>query len=284
MDPKIDFFLVVEGAVDRVVLEGLIQRRLLRIPKERIYPKRNEPKRSESGRIDPTNKFIERGRTTAQRIEEPVASGKDAAIEFVGSLIKNVKSSLPASRRKIALILDLDEHQNPADLRDEVFPRIFGADIPKVQKKELPSFPGFYIAEFENNKLLLMYAGIPGWVFRVGKHAFPLKKAMIEDCLLRLLLQKEMFEALKKRYYSTTHPYARIRQKFAEILILLQQQGMGVTSSKQALDIWKALVGFRVSPATVAEHVLNKAPERLVKAAFGKWIDALHGFFEPAST
>ncbi len=254
MDPKIDFFLVVEGAVDRATLEGLNQRGLLRIPKERIYPKRNEP------------------------------GGRDPAIDFVGNLIKNVKSSRPASRRKIALILDLDEHQNPEDLRDEVFQRIFGADIPKVQKKELPSSPGFYIAEFENNELLLIYAGMPGWTLRIGKHAFPLKKAMIEDCLLRLLLQREVFEALKKRHYSTIHPYARIRQKFAEILILLQQQGMGITSSKQALDIWKALVGFRVSPATVAEHVLNKAPERLVRTAFGKWIEALHGFFEPVST
>lgn len=238
-----DWFLIVEGDVDRALLEALVDREVLKFPKDRILPRKGDPK----------------------------GGGRDKAIERAQKTITERESQ--RSFLKVALLLDLDQH-TPSSLQNEIAQKLQGQLSRRCGPFPVFAFPG------RNAELLLFYAGAQPPQIRLLGRTVSFQRSVIEDCLFRLLRHPRTYQELQKSE-KNFRPYSQeeVFQKLLEIRGLLNRQGMALMSSKDLLGIWKEIVGLRFSPATLAERLVEKAPENLLRAVFKEWIRALAEFF-----
>lgn len=111
-------------------------------------------------------------------------------------------------------------------------------------------------------RLKIVPVGLPRNPFLVS---LGVKSHSIDDFLLVLLHERSVYdqflevEKLKTPDFETTFSGLK---KAAETL---RKEGISIDRSKQMLDLVRAILGFRASPATLAERVLKAAPSPIAE-------------------
>ncbi len=179
-------------------------------------------------------------------------SGKDNAIKvFIESFNRGEKN---------AIIVDADNYD-----RSQILGEIYRlSDFNDIQKAEIDK--------------RLIIAGLVGDEF-LKKH-LAIEKFMMEDYFIKVILSDEKaYEHLtRKRIFQERNIKYNdcLNNKLIPFIKHLKEQNITI-SSKKVFDVFRAIVGFYASPATLAEKFLKNMKDKpdLLKDTFRNIIDPL---------
>jgi hypothetical protein len=104
----------------------------------------------------------------------------------------------------------------------------------------------------------------------------------VDDYLLVLAREVDVYDALVKGEKDVEVGHALAHRKLGEVLDLMKANGIPATKSKRLMHLFRAITGFRASPATFAERVVSKAIEVRRAAAVAELMQPLVGDIEQA--
>jgi hypothetical protein len=94
--------------------------------------------------------------------------------------------------------------------------------------------------------------------FEIGQFA-------VDDYILRLARDEAVYGAISEQ---KEVPHAKAEVKLAEVAALMKANGLPVKHAKRLLHLFRAITGFRASPAAYAERILKVA----VKVRGAGWV------------
>ncbi|MBN1772759.1 MAG: hypothetical protein JXB32_15930 [Deltaproteobacteria bacterium] len=94
----------------------------------------------------------------------------------------------------------------------------------------------------------------------------------MDDYLVRLLAREDVYGGISELKAT---PYAKAFQKLDRFTGLLRDNGLPVQTCKRLLGLLHGITGYRASPATFAERLLEKAAQVIPPADFKKLIEPL---------
>lgn len=193
--------------------------------------------------------------------------GRDKAIETAATLC----FTLPTDKT-VVLLLDLNGH-GIGELESEIH-----SVCRRVWNH--PGQPSGNYLSFGNGRIRFASAGLPESpeIKSLGFSRFTM-----DDYLVALLHDEESFEAFVAG--ETRSPWLQVestKKTHAELLALMKKiigvahdAGVKIDTSKRWMDVFRAVVGFQASRATLAKHLLDRSPPRFVKKVFGGLCTAL---------
>jgi hypothetical protein len=104
----------------------------------------------------------------------------------------------------------------------------------------------------------------------------------VDDYLLVLAREIDVYDALFKGEKDVEVEHALAHRKLGEVLDLMKANGIPATKSKRLMHLFRAIIGFRASPAVFAERVVTKAIEVRGAAAVAELMQPLVGDIEQA--
>lgn len=97
------------------------------------------------------------------------------------------------------------------------------------------------------------------------KNDWEIEKFAIDDYLMKLILEKQVFDGLKaqaERHGPKINiDHDKAVHKLNEIKALMANQGFPVKLSEAYLEFFKGITGYVVTPATFAERIINNCPD-----------------------
>jgi hypothetical protein len=99
-------------------------------------------------------------------------------------------------------------------------------------------------------RVVLVLAGLPGGVaakeYEIGQFA-------IDDHVLLLAREKRVYDSISE-FKDVSHDLAL--KKLTEISVLMKSNGMPIQHTKRLMHLFRAVTGFRASPATFADRLV----------------------------
>lgn len=86
----------------------------------------------------------------------------------------------------------------------------------------------------------------------------------LDDHLLKCLLETDVYGALVGREHLQAPAHSAAIQTMRDTATTLGTHGVTVSTSKQLIDLMRAILGFRASLATLAQRVLEVGPARVI--------------------
>lgn len=167
---------------------------------------------------------------------------KESAIDLFNNAITNRQAA------RIFLAVDLDEMN-----RKQLFEHV---------EEKVPILSG----NGENGSYIVR--DIAACIIALGmpslKDEWGLEKYALDDYLLYLMLEEEVFDGLKSqaRNHGLTIKISHDKaiRKIKEIKELMDNQGFPVKLSEAYLEFFRAITGYIVSTATFSERLINNCP------------------------
>jgi hypothetical protein len=98
----------------------------------------------------------------------------------------------------------------------------------------------------------------------------------VDDHVLHLALDRAVYDAVSE---FQEVPYDTARHKLTQIVQIMRENGVPIKHTKRLMHLFRAVAGFRASPATFADRIIRKASEVLgrdqVREAFAPLITCL---------
>jgi len=126
----------------------------------------------------------------------------------------------------------------------------------------------------DDNMLFFYFSGLPGQ--KIG-NAYTIKRAMIEDHLVKLLFEDD----ISVKSLSRTNKIidcSTLIHKIDTCNKTMKQHDLEIMNSKQLLELVKVIIKLPVSLETMAGIILKNADEKLISSNFSELISFLRGF------
>lgn len=183
-----------------------------------------------------------------------------------GGNIRALEITVPLIRQGIPLVvtaLDLDRGT----------PEILFARAERMLNEAQLAFTGAagtYVVG--STRFHVIPVGLPGHptLQRLG-----IRSHAIDDYLALLLHEQETYEELMRRERLAGLVHADFCSTLLDTVSFLRSKQVQVDNCKQVLDVARAIVGFRASPATLADRILQCAPIETAQAVLQPLIQAL---------
>jgi hypothetical protein len=132
-----------------------------------------------------------------------------------------------------------------------------------------------YVARGTNGEVALrvVVVGLPGEPL-LGELGV-LKRFTIDDLLLRMLLDDEVYEAFRQKERTVEADAALVRAKVGELRDVLRQNAIPVESSAQFVALLCGAINFRASRADLVERLVTRGPVGRVAGLLQPWLDDL---------
>jgi hypothetical protein len=98
----------------------------------------------------------------------------------------------------------------------------------------------------------------------------------VDDYLILMLADDKVRAGLLEKRFIGTSSQPEFLRILESTLKNLREWGIPIAGSKQLLDVSRAILGFRASPATMAQAILSVAPPGLSQGLLAPLVQALH--------
>jgi hypothetical protein len=101
-------------------------------------------------------------------------------------------------------------------------------------------------------RVVVVPAGLPGGV---AATIYQIAQFAIEDHILLLAHEKELYDSVSE---FSDIPHDLALRKLVEVVDLMKTNGIPIKHTKRLMHLFRAVTGFRASPATFAERLVSQ--------------------------